>query len=121
MDEKGGYEKYRQMRTFYLQTYAQALLIKHPQAQRIIGIAMEPPGQGRGASEDIIYAAQAEWTEGDRKLNREDCSALGIMGEMKQTQYHGAEFPMIDRPIRKILPGNRKQRRAQAARGRRRD
>jgi len=77
MDDKGGYEKYRQMRTFYLQTYAQALLIKHQHLERIIGIAMEPPEEGRGASEDIIYASQTEWTQEDRKQNLEECTASG--------------------------------------------
>lgn len=120
MDNKGGYEKYRELRSFYLRTYAQALLIKHANIQRIIGIAMEPPDQGRGASEDIIYAVQTEWTEEDRKQNREDCAALGIMGEMKQTHYRGTEYPSVQRPVRKFPRGNRKQRRAQAAVDRRR-
>lgn len=120
MDNKGGYEKYREMRTFYLQTYAQAFLMKHSHIQRIIGIAMEPPDQGRGASEDIVYAAQTEWTEKDRKQNREDCAALGIMGAMRQTHYKGTEFPSVQRAIRNVPRGNRKQRRAQAARDRRR-
>ncbi|MGO8197547.1 hypothetical protein ACC786_37670, partial [Rhizobium ruizarguesonis] len=55
MDDRGGYERYRQMRTFYIQTYAQALLMKHQHLRQVIGIAMEPPGQGRGSSEDIIF------------------------------------------------------------------
>ena len=120
MDDRGGYEKYREMRTFYLQTYAQALLMKHPHIQQIIGIAMEPPGQGRGASEDIIYAAQTAWSDGDRKQNWDDCSALGIMREMKPTHYRGQEFPEVQRVVRKQYAGNRRHRRAQAARNRRR-
>lgn len=120
MDDLGGYEKYREMRTFYLQTYSQALLMKHPHMQQVIGIAMEPPEQGRGASEDIVYAAQTEWTDDDRRQNREDCTALGIMGELKQTHYRGTEFPDVQRTVRKISSGKRKQRRAQAARDRRR-
>jgi len=94
--------------------------MKHPHMQQVIGIAMEPPEQGRGASEDIVYAAQTEWTDDDRRQNREDCTALGIMGELKQTHYRGTEFPDVQRTVRKISSGKRKQRRAQAARDRRR-
>lgn len=120
MDKRGGYEKYREMRTFYLQTYAQALLMKHPYIQQIIGIATEPPGQGRGTSEDIIYAAQTEWSDSDRKQNSDDCARLGIMREMKPTRYRGQEFPEVRRVVAKRYTGNRRQRRAQAAQERRR-
>ncbi|MFC3162437.1 hypothetical protein [Ciceribacter thiooxidans] len=119
MDDHGGYERYREMRTFYLQTYAQALLMKHSHLKRVIGIAMEPPDQGRGASEDIVYAAQMEWTDHDKRENRDDCNALGIMGEMKERRYRGAEFPKI-KQFGGGGGGNRKQRRAALARERRR-
>jgi hypothetical protein len=120
MDKQGGYEKYREMRTFYLKTYAQALLMKHPHVHQIIGIAMEPPRQGRGASEDIIYAAQTEWSDADREQNRDDCAGLGIMREMKPIYYRGKEFPEIQLVDRKRYSGNRKLRRARAAREKRR-
>ncbi|MFO7483345.1 hypothetical protein [Oceanibaculum nanhaiense] len=120
MDDRGGYEKYREMRIFHLQTYAQALLMENPHIQQIIGIAMEPPGQGRGASEDIIYAAQTEWSDDDRRQNRDDCEALGIMRDMKPIKYQDQEFPEVKRMVTKLYTGNRKQRRVQAARERRR-
>ena len=120
MDDRGGYERYREMRAFYLQTYAQALLMKHPHIQQIIGIAMEPPGQGRGASEDIVYAAQMEWSDADRKQNSDDCAALGIMRAMKATRYRGQEFPEVQPMVPKRYTGNRRQRRAQAAQERQR-
>lgn len=115
MENKGGYEKYREMRTFYLQTYAQALLMKHSYIQQIIGIAMEPPSQGRGSSEDIVYAAQAAWSDEDRKQNHVDCAALSIMREIKPTHYHSQEFPDVKRVIAPHYTGNRRQRRARAA------
>lgn len=121
MEEKGGYEKYRQMRTFYLQTYAQAILMKFPYLRRIVGIAMEPPGQGRGASEDCIYAEQTDWTDADRARVRADCDQLGIMGSMKQTDYRHDEYP-LDLPVSsRNAPhpeGNRRERRAKRARSR---
>ncbi|WP_455270674.1 hypothetical protein [Rhizobium herbae] len=120
MDERGGYERYRQMRTFYIQTYAQALLMKHPHLRQVVGIAMEPPGQGRGSSEDIIFAQQTEWTDQARIQNRDDCTNLNIMGHMKETPYHGEEFPEIAFAHSKRFQGNRKQRRAMAAQNRER-
>lgn len=118
MDEKGGYEKYREFRTFYLQTYAQAMLMKHPHLERIIGIAMEPPNQGRGASEDCVYAAQSDWSDEDRQRNAEDCNALQIMRPMKETRYSGQEFPQVGSAKRLPRPSNqgtRAERRAREA------
>jgi hypothetical protein len=118
MDASGGYEQYRLYRVFFLQIYAKAVLMKYPYLERIIGIAMEPPSQGRGASEDIMYGAQSEWTDAERSQIQKDCEDLKIMGALKTTPYQGTEFPDVpasqdDRPI-----GNRQQRRAQAARAR---
>lgn len=121
MDDRGGYEKYRERRSFYLQTYAQALLMKHGYLQQVVGISMEPPNQGRGGSEDLIFAAQTEWTDADRNQNRSDCAALGIMGELKPTYYQGHEFPDAKVRTKNRSTGNRQQRRAQVARERRRD
>jgi hypothetical protein len=73
MDEKGGYEAYRQFRTTYLEVYAKSILLKFPFLQRVIGIATEPPNQWRGASEDCIYAEQASWSDEDRKSIQAAC------------------------------------------------
>ena len=126
MDEKGGYEKYREFRTFYLQTYAQAMLMKHPHLHRIIGIAMEPPNQGRGASEDCVYAAQSDWSDEERQRNSEDCEALQIMRPMKETRYSGQEFPEVrfsnrePRPSRQGTRAERRARESELRRARRR-
>ncbi|MER9628932.1 hypothetical protein [Mesorhizobium sp. M0296] len=119
MEADGGYEKYRIFRTFYLKTYAQALLVKFPYLKRVVGIAMEPPNQGRGASEDCIYAAQAEWTDAELAEIKDDCEGLGIMKSLVPREYGGEEFPQVERerlsrPLNG-LEGNRKERRARAA------
>lgn len=111
----GGYEKYRQLRAFYLQCYAQALLMKHKHLEQIVGISMEPPGQDQGSSEDIIYAAQTQWSDADRKKVRNDCADLGIMGNLKPTHYRGQEYPDARMSSRITSPKNRKQRRAEAS------
>lgn len=124
MEEKGGYEHYRLFRSHYLQTYAQALLMKFDYLQRVIGIAMEPPNQGRGASEDIIYGEQQAWTPEQRAENKKDAERLGIMQSLVERPVRSTEFPEIaERPRRGPPPprGNRKQRRAMAAKARKQE
>ena len=36
MDDRGGYEKYREFRSFYLQAYARALMIRHSHLQQML-------------------------------------------------------------------------------------
>ena len=115
MDDKGGYEKYRQMRAFYLQSYAQSLLMRHNYLEQIVGIATEPPGHGNGSSEDIIYAEQTQWTAADRRQVRKDCADLGIMGKLKRKSYRGQEYPDASPDPKDRLSGNRKERRKHAA------
>jgi len=115
MDREGGYARYRQYRAFFLKTYAQAVLMKYPRLARVIGIAMEPPNQGRGSSEDIIYGAQHDWSDEDRRQLQDDCDALGIMNGLKERPYTGDEFPHVADRRGGAVVGNRKQRRAQAA------
>ena len=121
MEKERGYEAYRQARTKYLEVYAKALLTKHPYLQRVIGIATEPANQGRGSSEDCIYAEQADWSDEDRENIQADCDALGIMRSLVPKNYHADEFPEAAAPLRRpSARGNRKQRRAEAAAARRR-
>lgn len=119
MQSDGGYQRYREFRAFYLQLYAQAILMKNPEIRRIIGIGMEPPGQGEGASEDNILAFQSDWTDEERSEVDGHCKALGIMQNLKPRPYQFDEFPQA--PIRKPsrrLTVNRKQRRAAKSKAR---
>jgi hypothetical protein len=108
MDAKGGYERYRQMRAFYLQSYAQALLMKNKHLEQIVGLAMEPPGNN-GSSEDIIYAEQTQWTLADRKQVRNDCLSLGIMANLERRSYRGQEYPQANQPLGVTASGNSTQ------------
>ena len=115
-----GYEKYRQFRTFYLQTYAQSFLMKFPHLQRLIGIATEPPNQKGGTSEDCIYAEQRQWTDDQISQLDRDCTHLGIMNSLTPRDYHSDEFPEVDvrkakRPHSAPMGGNRKARQAERA------
>ena len=50
MKKKGGYEKYRIMRTEYAQVYAKGLLERFPHLKRVVGISCEPRDQGGNSS-----------------------------------------------------------------------
>lgn len=118
MDEQGGYEQYRLFRSFYIQTYAQAILMQHPHLLQVVGIAMEPPDQGRGASEDNVLALQQDWTDEQIAQVKEDCANLGIMQSLKETPYSGQEYPEVrvsKRKARPVQPGTRAERRAREA------
>jgi len=122
MEGKGGYEQYRRKRTERAMIYAQGVLERYPHLSRIVGISREPPKQGKGVSEDLIYGEQADWTDDERRQIKEDCKKLGVLqGPLKMQHVAGDEYPelnqiVIERPdARKMAIPNRKQRRIQAA------
>ena len=120
MERKGGYEQYRKKRTDFSRVYAKGLLVLYPHLKRVVGISREPPNQGRGISEDLMYAEQAEWTDEDRRVIIQECKVYGVLqGELKERLWHGDEFPEVvtvafQRPNTQPPIGgmNRKQRRA---------
>ena len=128
MENDGGYEKYRQIRSNFAHVYAKGILEKFPHLKRVIGISREPPGQGRGISEDLIYAEQADWSDEDREAIRKDCEDFGVLqNRMQQKPWKGREFPDVETVRFEFTPPkthakgqNRKQRRAIAAKARKR-
>ena len=126
MEEKGGYEKYRQKRSECASVYAKGLLERYPHLERVIGISREPPDQGLGVSEDLVYAEQAEWSDQDRQIIKEDCKNYDVLqGEVQDQSWQGKEFPDVDTLIMrksKPIPSkggmNRQQRRANSAKKR---
>ncbi|WP_299374892.1 hypothetical protein [uncultured Tateyamaria sp.] len=125
MEKKGGYEQYRRKRTERATIYAQGVLERYPHLKRIVGISREPPEQGRGVSEDLIYAEQSDWTAEDRRRIRENCKELGILqSPLKMRPVDDDEYPELTQVVftRPDLAGmevpNRKERRKQAARRR---
>lgn len=103
------------------------LLERHSYLKRVIGISREPPDQGRGVSEDLVYAEQYEWTDKDRETIRKDCEVAGVLQDVTEHRYQGEEFPevetvIIERPVPSPsgLYLNRKQRRARRASTRKR-
>lgn len=122
METKGGYEHYRRKRTELAIVYAKGFLERYPHLKRVIGISREPPDQGKGVSEDLIYAEQSDWSEEEREAIRADCEAFGVLQELKERQWSGEEFPEVTRLILERSPRhpamNRQQRRAFSAKKR---
>ena len=129
MKKKGGYEKYRIMRTEYAQVYAKGLLERFPHLKRVVGISCEPRDQGGNSSEDMIYAEQADWTEEDRRAIRRDCEMYEVLrGDIKTKGrlWPGQEYPELETVSVEGMgtPAansgmNRRQRRALEAKARR--
>lgn len=122
MDDKGGYDKYRLVRSESAAVYAKGLLERFPHLHRVVGISREPPDQQRGISEDLIYAEQVDWTDDERAKVRADCKAIGVMQNLTEKPWQGQEFPDVQQIVvqRRQRGGpNRKDRRAMKAKLRR--
>lgn len=128
--QNGGYDAYRQMRMNYSELYAKAILVRYPHLERIVGISVESPNE-RGSSEDIIYAKRWNYSDDEAKEILEQCDQLGIMrSDMKMRPVQENEYPDVpddalmlafDSPSpRKSGYRNRKERRAAAAKARKR-
>lgn len=99
--EKFGYEHYRKKRAELSTVYARALLMKRPELKRVLGFAMEPPGRGKGGSEEMIFGAQQDWTDAERKDNAEHCVQLDVFNQpLRETRYRAQEFPEVAMEIR---------------------
>lgn len=126
MEDQLGYEKYRKKRAEFALVCAKGLLERYPYLARVIGISREPPDQGRGISEDLIYVEQTQWTEEGRLAIRQDCDTYGVLqGEFKERAWHGQEFPDVESIIierKNAQPSNagmnRKQRRGMQVKAR---
>ena len=97
MDKKVGYEQYRKIRIDCAHIYAKGILIRFPHLKRVIGVSCEPPRQGYGGSEDMIYAEQAEWTEKERREIKQICERHGLLGkDIKTWKVSYKEYPEVE-------------------------
>ncbi len=95
MEREGGYKKYRAKRAECTLVYARGLLEAYPHLKRVVGIALEPPGQGRGSSQDLVYAEQCDWTDEDRSVIKQACKEYRVLqGGLRKTPVHVAEWPV---------------------------
>jgi hypothetical protein len=130
------FDDYRAFRASNLAAYTENLLERNRHLRRVVGIATE--GSRSGAmSEDLIYHEPPEWTDEAVASAKERAAGFQIFTEaMRQTRYATLEYPETDvglkggfAPIPYMfiegrnsaaapMEGNRKQRRAAAARNR---
>jgi len=125
MEDKGGYEQYRRKRAERAMVYARGVLEKYPYLKRIVGISREPPEQGRGVSEDLIYAEQSDWSDEERQRIRDNCQEIGVLQRpLRMRPVVGDEYPELmqiffESPENaRGAPSNRKQRRKEMAKKR---
>lgn len=125
MQGKGGYEQYRRKRTESAIVYAKGILERYPHVKRVVGISREPPDQGHGVSEDLVYAEQGEWSDEERQAIRNDCKILRVLQDVKERAWNGQEFPDVESITIKLPtyrrpsdPMNRQQRRAMESKSR---
>lgn len=118
----GGYEQYRKVRTNMLEVYGLTFLQRNPQLKRIVGIATEPPTSESGGSEDLIVIEPPEWTPEFLKELEEKREAYEIAkeGRYQEHSVQTNEYPEVIRRPRTTAQGagNRKERRAAAAKAR---
>lgn len=110
------YERYRIVRSGYLELYAKALLMRYPGLTQVVGIGREPPDQGQGVSEDCILAEQTEWSPEERSEIQSRCNEVGIMQSLQGRPYHVDEYPKVGKRQQPVYSGmNRSERRRIAA------
>lgn len=119
LDRRGGYKQYRTTRTEMLKAYAQLTLLNTPYLKRVVAVGLEPPGQGRGGSEDLLYAEQRDWSDDDARELMRVASHFNIGKNLRKSAHEISEFPPVRAATRPKPSGNRKQRRAAASKRRR--
>lgn len=99
MKAKGGYKGYCADRSGIARLYSRALLLKFPNLERVIGIALDPVIQNREVLEkpiyDLVYEEQSEWSVGEREKIHQYCVALGVLQEEKEYYRRVEEFPDV--------------------------
>jgi hypothetical protein len=90
------YEQYREVRMYYLKAYCSNVKLKFPDAQHIIGIAIDPALDHGHGSEDLIYLDATALTEEDTIRARKDSEKLSILKNPNKFITHEQEYPNQD-------------------------
>ncbi len=85
-------EEYREVRLKLLGIYCQAVKLRYPQAEDIVGIATET-GTLDVRSEDALYYDARVWTEQDRGEAQSLVDDLGLLGDIRQFTGVEHEYP----------------------------
>lgn len=126
--EKLPYDEYRQYRVALLWAYCKVAKLRAPHAKHIVGIAVDSPDSERpGGSEDLVYLDVHDWTADHAAEARNLQQELGLLHDnnVRFRSTNTAEYPMTytTEPHKAAAPKprtplNRAQRRALAARSR---
>lgn len=107
--EQYGYLHYRQKRQEFLTAYAKGILVRYPALKRVIGIAVEPPRESGGGSEDLILVEQFPWSDDDVRSINEQCERLDILKDgYVENRHEIQEFPELIKRSPKIPPPTKK-------------
>ena len=109
------YNEYRDARRVVLHAYCIVYRLKNPQLRTVIGIAGEPQGEPGPVSEDLITIDESQWTpelaSQAKKLERQ-CRLL------TDAKWHRRGDPAASSAPNPSMEGNRRERRARAAKAR---
>ncbi|GHB78435.1 hypothetical protein [Persicitalea jodogahamensis] len=93
LKDKYSYEDYRESRRYFLQTCCMITRLKYPDANYVIGIAMESGYHFTKRSEDLICFDCNNWNEGLERSAREDQEQLGILVSPSRFEFNEKEYP----------------------------
>lgn len=118
-----GYDYYRDSRGAMLHAYCRVALMQHRNAKRIVGIALDASPKltkRRGSSEDIMFLEVSEWTDELIADTRDIQKKADILLPSKLRTSFIRQKSLAELDGGKQYSGNRAERRAALARGRRR-
>ena len=87
------YAEYRLSRSTLLMYYCEAMKVRFPNLQHIVGYAVEPLN-GERRSEDLVYLDATNWTEEDAQAARGIERENGILTSPTITHLRETEYPV---------------------------
>jgi hypothetical protein len=91
------YEKYRELRRLTLEDYCKVVKLKCPDAQHIVGLALES-GVPDEISEDLIYLDVTDWTPERQEEAEQIQQERGFLKKTNQFESVVNEFPKANHP-----------------------
>jgi len=94
-DEKmyADYDEYREFRRGMLECTVFVTRLINPDAEHVIGIAMESGVNPTASSEDLMYFDCSGWNDEIENQAREDQIQLGILRAPKRIEVNIKEYP----------------------------
>lgn len=90
---QANYDLYREYRRFYLTATVQVIRLLNPQAEHVVGIAMESGLKPTASSEDLVYFDCSGWNAELEIQVQQDQKELGILLKPKKIEISHKEYP----------------------------